>query len=131
MIGKDERLRAIALLFLPAFVGHFIQLGTEDMPWMPWAWPRYFTTPGWHLYISPWVVVAIAVLLALSVAVLFGLELRALVSRRAALRSAARSHPTKSARPAPTYTRLAGAHMMTPASCWSSSGVSVPPPEAT
>jgi hypothetical protein len=90
VISKDERLRAIAILALPAFVGHFIQLGTEDMPWEPWAWPRYYTTPGWHLYLSPWVVVAIAVLLALSVFAVFAIEARAWLAPRARASTLAR-----------------------------------------
>lgn len=76
MNSRDERLRAMALLLLPAFVGHFIQLGGEDMPWKPWAWPRYWVTPGWHLYLSPWIVVAIAVLLAGAIVATFGTTLR-------------------------------------------------------
>jgi hypothetical protein len=63
----DPRLRAVMLLLVPGFVGHTIQLTAEDVPWDPSAWERYWWTPGWHLYLSPWVPVVIAVLLGLAV----------------------------------------------------------------
>ncbi len=67
MIARDERLRAIALLLVPGFVGHTIQLLGEDLPWAPWARLRYFNTPGWHLLLPPEVPIAIAVGLAVAV----------------------------------------------------------------
>ncbi len=72
-VSHDKRLRAIALLLAPAFVGHTIQLLSEDVPWAPWAGTRYWTTPGWHLVLPPWVILAIAGGLAAAVA---GLALR-------------------------------------------------------
>ena len=67
MIARDERLHAIGLLLVPGFVGHFIQLSSEDVPWAGWARMRYWNTPGWHLYLPPWVPALIAALLALAV----------------------------------------------------------------
>ena len=67
-VSRDGRLRAIALLLFPAFVGHTLQLLGEDTPWTDFAAARYWWTPGWHLALDPWVVVAIAG--ALGVAVL-------------------------------------------------------------
>lgn len=66
-VSGDGRLRAIAWLLAPGFVGHTIQLLSEDVPWTPWAWARYWFTPGWHLHLPPWVVVAIALALAIAV----------------------------------------------------------------
>ncbi|MEM9071698.1 MAG: hypothetical protein AAGE52_24530 [Myxococcota bacterium] len=66
-ISHDGRLKAIFALLVPAFIGHTIQLLSEDVPWAPWAWPRYWWTPGWHLYLPPWVVIGIAVALAVAV----------------------------------------------------------------
>lgn len=63
----DPRLRAVMLLLVPGFVGHTLQLTAEDIPWDPSAWERYWWTPGWHLYLSPWVPVVLAVLLGLAV----------------------------------------------------------------
>ena len=60
---RDGRLRAIATLLPLGFVGHAIQLLGEDRPWTNLAEPRYHYTPGWHLALSPWVVVGLAVLL--------------------------------------------------------------------
>ncbi len=48
MISRDPRLRIIALLLAPAFVGHFVQLMREDTPWTYEAGVRYLVTPGWH-----------------------------------------------------------------------------------
>lgn len=73
MIARDERLKVTALLLVPGFVGHFIQLAGEDVPWAAWARMRYWNTPGWHLYLPMWVPAAIAALLALAVV---GLALR-------------------------------------------------------
>ena len=67
MISPDPRLRAYAALLVPAFVGHTIQLLGEDLPWQPHAWSRYWTQPGWHLFVPWWAVVAIAVGLAVAV----------------------------------------------------------------
>jgi len=53
-VSHDRRLRFITVLLLPAFVGHFIQLVAEDHPWRDWAEARYWWTPGWHLYLPPW-----------------------------------------------------------------------------
>lgn len=66
MIARDERLRAVSLLLVPAFVGHAIQLLAEDVPWEPWARLRYYYTPGWHLLLPPEVPVAIGVALAVA-----------------------------------------------------------------
>ena len=66
-ISHDERVRAIAWLLVPAFIGHTIQLLGEDVPWAGWARVRYWTTPGWHLDLSPWIVIGIAVALAIAV----------------------------------------------------------------
>ncbi len=59
-VSVDGRLRAIALLLPMALLGHTLQLLGEDTPWAPHAWARYWRTPGWHLYLPPWMVVAIA-----------------------------------------------------------------------
>ncbi len=64
----DPRLWLYARLLVPAFVGHAVQLLAEDRPWEPAAMRRYWITPGWHLYLSPYVPLAIAALLALAVA---------------------------------------------------------------
>ena len=54
--GKlDTRLRIYALLLVPGFVGHTLQLTAEDVPWGTVARGRYFWTPGWHLMLSPWI----------------------------------------------------------------------------
>jgi hypothetical protein len=63
----DPRLRLVMLFLVPGFVGHTIQLTAEDVPWDAGAWERYWWTPGWHLYVEPWMVAAIAVLLGLAV----------------------------------------------------------------
>ncbi len=63
----DPRLRLVLLFLVPGFVGHTIQLTAEDVPWDPSAWERYWWTPGWHLYLSPWLPVLIAVALGLAV----------------------------------------------------------------
>jgi hypothetical protein len=64
MISKDARLQTFGLLLVPAFVGHAIQLLGEDTPWAAHAWARYWIEPGWHLHLSPWIPVGIAVCLA-------------------------------------------------------------------
>lgn len=64
MIARDERLTAIALLLVPGFLGHFMQLAGEDHPWAAYARMRYWHTPGWHLYLPQWVPWTIAALLA-------------------------------------------------------------------
>jgi hypothetical protein len=66
-ISPDLRVRAIALLLVPGFVGHFIQLAGEDSPWTDWAALRYWHTPGWHLELHPSVPIAIAAALVLAV----------------------------------------------------------------
>ncbi len=66
-ISHDGRVRAISWLLVPAFIGHTIQLLGEDVPWAGWARVRYWTTPGWHLDVSPWIVIGIAVGLAVAV----------------------------------------------------------------
>ena len=63
----DPRLRLVMLFLVPGFVGHTIQLTAEDVPWDGGAWERYWWTPGWHLFVEPWVIVAIAVMLGLAV----------------------------------------------------------------
>lgn len=63
--SHDARLRAMAFLLGPAMIGHAIQLLSEDTPWTAQAHARYWVTPGWHLYLSPWLIVAIAVGLAI------------------------------------------------------------------
>jgi hypothetical protein len=63
----DPRLRLVTLLLVPGFVGHTLQLTAEDIPWDRSAWDRYWWTPGWHVYLSPWVPVVLAVLLGLAV----------------------------------------------------------------
>lgn len=64
---RDYRMRAILVLLVPGFVGHTLQLTSEDTPWTWSAWHRYYTTPGWHLFLYPQVVLGIAVLLAVAV----------------------------------------------------------------
>lgn len=66
MLSHDGRLRTIAHLLPIAMIGHTIQLLGEDLPWTPRAALRYWTTPGWHLFLSPWVVAGIAVALAVA-----------------------------------------------------------------
>lgn len=66
-VSKDPRLRAYCWLLVPAFVGHFIQLLGEDVPWADWSALRYWNTPGWHLLLPPWVPYSIAGLLAAAV----------------------------------------------------------------
>lgn len=73
MISPDRRLQAYGLLLVPAFMGHTLQLMGEDRPWEPHAWPRYWYQPGWHLFLPPWLIVAIAVALA---GVVVGLAVR-------------------------------------------------------
>ncbi|HJL16890.1 MAG TPA: HTTM domain-containing protein [Sandaracinaceae bacterium LLY-WYZ-13_1] len=73
MIARDARLRVIALLLVPGFVGHFIQLASEDVPWAAWARMRYWNTPGWHLLLPMWVPAVIAAGLAIAV---IGLAIR-------------------------------------------------------
>lgn len=58
---SDARLRAIAILLPIGLVGHFIQLAGEDFPR---ALERYYVTPGWHLFLPPYVPAAIASALA-------------------------------------------------------------------
>lgn len=65
-VSVDGRLRATALLLPMALLGHTLQLLGEDTPWAPHAWARYWRTPGWHLYLPPWSIVAIAVALLVS-----------------------------------------------------------------
>lgn len=65
-LSRDERVQAIAILLVPALVGHAIQLAGEDVPWADWARLRYFHTPGWHLLLPPEVPVLIAVGLAVA-----------------------------------------------------------------
>ena len=48
------------LLMLPAFYAHSLQLMREDKPWLDDAFIKYWTTPGWHLYLSPWFILALA-----------------------------------------------------------------------
>lgn len=66
----DARLRTFAALLLPAFVGHTLQLLTEDLPWTELAERRFWVTPGWHLYLPPAAPLAIAVALAIAVVAL-------------------------------------------------------------
>jgi uncharacterized membrane protein len=66
----DLRLRAYLALLVPGFVGHAIQLLSEDTPWSQVALRRYWITPGWHLHLPPEVPALIAVLLALAVVAL-------------------------------------------------------------
>ena len=66
-ISRDPRVSAVCLLLVPGMIGHTLQLLGEDTPWTSAAYFRYFHTPGWHLWLSPWVPVAIAVGLALAV----------------------------------------------------------------
>ncbi len=63
----DIRLRAFVALLAPAFVGHTIQLLSEDVPWSGDAMRRFWITPGWHLSLSPLVPLVIAILLAVAV----------------------------------------------------------------
>lgn len=65
-LSEDGRLRFIALLLFPALIGHTIQLTGEDSPGTAMAMARYWTTPGWHLAIPPWLVTGFAVGLAAS-----------------------------------------------------------------
>jgi hypothetical protein len=52
---------------VPSFVGHTIQLTTEDAPWAVASWERSWITPGWHLALPLWVPLVIAIGLAVSV----------------------------------------------------------------
>lgn len=72
----DPRLRLVMLMLVPGFVGHTLQLTAEDIPWDPSAWDRYWWTPGWHVYLSPWVPVVLAVLLGLAVLAMGAAALR-------------------------------------------------------
>ncbi|MCB9616135.1 MAG: hypothetical protein H6722_27170 [Sandaracinus sp.] len=65
-VSADGRLRAIATLLPMALLGHTLQLLGEDTPWAPHAWARYWRTPGWHLHLPPWSIVAIAVSLVVA-----------------------------------------------------------------
>lgn len=60
-LSTDGRLRFIALLLFPALIGHAIQLIGEDSPGTAMAMARYWTTPGWHLALPPWLVTGFAV----------------------------------------------------------------------
>jgi len=62
--STDPRVRMVDLLLVPAFAGHALQLLREDKPWLDGAAIKYWTTPGWHLFLPPWVIVALAVVLA-------------------------------------------------------------------
>lgn len=68
MIARDGRLRAVNLLLVAGLVGHATQLLAEDTPWAGEARERYWTTPGWHLFVPPWVVVALAVAVVVAAA---------------------------------------------------------------
>ncbi|MFK8000773.1 MAG: hypothetical protein AB8H86_14330 [Polyangiales bacterium] len=72
-LSPDGRLRFIALLLFPALIGHAIQLTGEDSPGTAMAMARYWTTPGWHLALPPWLVTGFALGLALT---MVGLLLR-------------------------------------------------------
>lgn len=61
----DPRLRAVLVLLAPAFLGHAVQLAAEDA--RADAWERYWTTPGWHLWLPPAMPLGIGVLLAVAV----------------------------------------------------------------
>ena len=56
----DPRLRIYALMLVPGFIGHTLQLTAEDTPWNSVAYGRYFWTPGWHQALSPWIPILIA-----------------------------------------------------------------------
>ena len=58
--STDGRVRMFNLLMLPAFYAHSLQLMREDKPWLDDAFIKYWTTPGWHLYLSPWFILALA-----------------------------------------------------------------------
>lgn len=85
---RDPRLRAYAMLLVPGFLGHAIQLTAEDEPWQPWAMQRFWITPGWHLHLPTWVPLAIAVLLGLAVIALAIRPRRGVVLAVAALYAA-------------------------------------------
>lgn len=70
-LSADGRLRFIALLLFPALIGHAIQLTGEDSPGTAMAMARYWTTPGWHLALPPWLVTGFAIGLAVSTLGLF------------------------------------------------------------
>lgn len=59
----DPRLRIYALMLVPGFLGHTLQLTAEDTPWTTIARGRYFWTPGWHQLLTPWIPLLIAIAL--------------------------------------------------------------------
>jgi len=71
----DVRLRWYLALLVPCFVGHVLQMISEDEPWAEWAWEHALVNAGWHLLLPdwvPWVVTAAlgGAVLGLAVAVL-------------------------------------------------------------
>jgi hypothetical protein len=63
----DVRLGAYLSLLVPSFVGHVLQIVSEDQPWAEWARERAYINAGWHLLLPEWVPWAIAMGLGLSV----------------------------------------------------------------
>jgi hypothetical protein len=63
----DVRLRVYLCLLLPSFVGHVLQIVSEDQPWAEWARERAYINAGWHLLLPEWVPWAIAAALGASV----------------------------------------------------------------
>lgn len=56
----DVRLRWYLALLLPCFVGHVLQIISEDEPWAAWAWENALVNGGWHLLLPDWVPWAVA-----------------------------------------------------------------------
>lgn len=63
----DVRLRMYLALLPLCFLGHVLQIVSEDEPWAEWAWARSFVNAGWHLLMPTWVPWALAAGLGLAV----------------------------------------------------------------
>jgi hypothetical protein len=79
----DVRLRWYLALLLPCFVGHLLQIISEDEPWAEWAWENALVNAGWHQLLPDWVPWAVAAALGVSIVGLAGA-----VARRQRERSA-------------------------------------------
>lgn len=56
----DVRLRWYLALLAPCFVGHVLQIVSEDEPWAEWAWENALVNGGWHLLLPEWAPWAVA-----------------------------------------------------------------------
>ncbi len=66
----DVRLRWYCALLVPCFVGHVLQIHSEDEPWAEWAWENALVNGGWHQLMPDWVPWAVAAALGVSIALL-------------------------------------------------------------